>query len=64
VVIRQDREWSHPDVLDNEPYALVVTVADRDNEKADLYNQIQALIQQQIAAREQLKTATRLQNIG
>ncbi len=64
VVIRQDREWSHPDVLDKEPYALVVTVADRDNEKADLYNQIQALIRQQVTAREQLQAATRLQNRG
>ncbi|MNR12040.1 hypothetical protein D3C85_1283720 [compost metagenome] len=34
VVTRQDREWNHPDVLDKEPYALVVTVADRDNERA------------------------------
>jgi len=64
VVIRQDREWSHPDVLDKEPYALVVTVADRDNEKADLYNQIQALIRQQAAARERMQAATRLQNRG
>ncbi|BAP42232.1 S8A family peptidase [Pseudomonas sp. StFLB209] len=37
VVIRQGRDWNHPDVLDQEPYALVVTVADRDNEKAQLY---------------------------
>lgn len=64
VVIRQDREWSHPDVLDKEPYALVVTVADRDNEKADLYNQIQALIRQQVAARELLRAESRLQNRG
>ncbi|MCX2896664.1 hypothetical protein [Pseudomonas mandelii] len=26
VVIRPDREWNHPDVLDMEPYALVVAV--------------------------------------
>lgn len=64
VVIRQDREWSHPDVLEKEPYSLVVTVADRDNEKADLYNQMQALIQQQLAAREQLNAAARLQSQG
>lgn len=62
VVIRQDREWSHPDVLDKEPYALVVTVADRESENAKLYTQIQALIQQQVEAREQLRAAARLQN--
>ena len=64
VVIRQDREWSHPDVLDKEPYALVVTVADRENESAKLYTQIHALIQQQVEARERLRAATRLQNRG
>jgi len=52
VVTRQDREWSHPDVLDKEPYALVVTVADRDNEHAQLYTEIQATIAQQVQARE------------
>ncbi|MGP5568173.1 S8 family peptidase [Pseudomonas helleri] len=61
VVIRQDREWNHPDVLDTEPYALVVTVADRDNENAKLYAQIQALIAQQVELREQQK-AVRVQN--
>ncbi len=64
VVIRQDREWSHPDVQDKEPYALVVTVADRENESAKLYTQIHALIQQQAEAREQLRAATRLRNRG
>jgi len=39
-------------------------VADRDNETADLYNQIHALIQQQIAVREQLQAAARLQSRG
>lgn len=51
-MIRQDREWNHPDVLDEEPYALVVTVADRDNEGAQLYTQIQAVIAQQVEVRE------------
>ena len=54
----QDREWNHPDVLDAEPYALVVTVADRENENAQLYTQIQALIAQQTMVRQQ---AERLQ---
>lgn len=62
VVVRQDREWNHPDVLVKEPYALVITVADRDNENAKLYSQIQNLITQQVAAREQEKA--RLQNRG
>ena len=60
VVIRQDREWNHPDVLDEEPYALVVTVADRDNEGAQLYTQIQAVIAQQVEVRER-QQAERLQ---
>lgn len=55
VVIRQDRDWNHPDVLDLEPYALVVTVADRDNEKAQLYAEIQATLTSQIQAREQAR---------
>ncbi len=57
VVTRQDRDWNHPDVLDKEPYALVVTVADRDNEKAKLYTEIQATIALQTQAREQLREA-------
>lgn len=55
VVIRQERDWSHPDVLDQERYALVVTVADRDNEKAQLYAEIQATLTSQIQAREQAR---------
>lgn len=62
VVIRQDREWNHPDVLDEEPYALVVTVADRDNENAQLYTQIQALIAQQAEARERQRTRLQARN--
>ncbi|HFL2872222.1 TPA: hypothetical protein ACGWVL_006668 [Pseudomonas aeruginosa] len=59
-MIRQDREWNHPDVLDEEPYALVVTVADRDNEDAQLYTQIQTMIAQQAEVRER-QQADRLQ---
>lgn len=55
VVIRQDREWDHQDVLDREPYSLVVTVADRDNEQAQLYTEIQAALQLQAQAREQVR---------
>ncbi|APO80050.1 MULTISPECIES: S8 family peptidase [Pseudomonas] len=55
VVIRQDREWNHPDVLVEEPYALVVTVSDRDNEQAQLYSEIQATLALQLQAREQAR---------
>jgi hypothetical protein len=55
VVIRQDREWNHQDVLDQEPYALVVTVADRDNEQAQLYTEIQTIIELQVQAREEAR---------
>ncbi|MCU1762829.1 S8 family peptidase [Pseudomonas sp. 14P_8.1_Bac3] len=61
VVTRQDKEWNHPDVLDKEPYALVVTVADRDNERAQLYTEIQATIAQQVQAREQVRQEARQQ---
>jgi hypothetical protein len=55
VVTRQDRDWNHGDVLDKEPYALVVTVADRDNEQAQLYTEIQATIELQLRAREEAR---------
>jgi hypothetical protein len=55
VVVRQDREWNHPDVLDKEPYSLVVTVADRDNERAQLYTEIQAQLELQLQAREEAR---------
>lgn len=55
VVIRQDREWNHPDVLVEEPYALVVTVSDRDNEQAQLYTEIQATLALQLQAREKAR---------
>ncbi|MDD2037498.1 S8 family peptidase [Pseudomonas putida] len=55
VVIRQDREWNHPDVLAEEPYALVVTVSDRDNEQAQLYTEIQATLALQLQVREEAR---------
>ncbi|BBH44238.1 MULTISPECIES: S8 family peptidase [Pseudomonas] len=55
VVIRQDREWNHPDVLVEEPYALVVTVSDRDNEQAQLYTEIQATLALQLQTREEAR---------
>ncbi|MFA6302628.1 MAG: S8 family peptidase [Legionella sp.] len=47
VVIRQDRDWGATLCLDEEPYALVVTVTDKDNQDAQLYTQIQQRIREQ-----------------
>ncbi|MOA28405.1 hypothetical protein D3C78_1493460 [compost metagenome] len=63
VVVRQDRDWN-PSAAEKESYALVVTVADRDNEHAQLYTQIQERIAQQAVVREQQKAVARLQNRG
>lgn len=66
VVVRQDRDWN-PSAAEKEQYSLVVTVADRDNERAQLYTQIQTRIDQQAVVREQQRakmTAVRLQNRG
>lgn len=63
VVVRQDRDWN-PSAAEKEPYALVVTVTDRDNEEAQLYTQIQQRLAEQAVAREQQKAAARLQNRG
>src|SRR5690606_33230240 len=40
VVTRQDRDWGEALSLEQEDYALVVTVTDRENEHAQLYTQI------------------------
>ena len=47
VVTRQDRDWGEAISQEQEPYALVVTVTDRDNEHAQLYTQISLRIQEQ-----------------
>ncbi|WIV24055.1 S8 family peptidase [Pseudomonas sp. M2(2023)] len=52
VVVRQDRDWN-PSAAEKEAYSLVVTVADRDNEHAQLYTQMQALLAEQAVVREQ-----------
>lgn len=44
-----------------ERYALVVTGADRYNERAQLYTKIQATIAQQVQAREQVRQEARQQ---
>ncbi len=51
VVTRQDRDWGTVLSAEQEPYALVVTVTDCDNEKAKLYTQIQQRIREQERAR-------------
>ncbi len=51
VVTRQDRDWGVPFSLEQEDYALVVTVTDRENEKAELYTQISQRIEQQARER-------------
>ncbi|MCK4507331.1 MAG: S8 family peptidase, partial [Desulfuromonadales bacterium] len=47
VVTRQDRDWGESISQEQEPFALVVTVTDRDNEQARLYTQIRQRIQEQ-----------------
>lgn len=55
VVTRQDKDWGEALSLEKEPYSLVVTVTDRENENAQLYTQISQRIEQQVQqrAREQ-----------
>lgn len=54
VVTRQDRDWGEAFSSEQEPYALVVTATDRDNEQAQLYTQIQAQIREQERARARI----------
>ncbi|MGG6166410.1 S8 family peptidase [Pantoea allii] len=54
VVTRQDRDWGEAFSSEQEPYALVVTATDRDNEQAELYTQIQAQIREQELARARI----------
>jgi hypothetical protein len=52
VVARVDKDWS-PSAAEKESYSLVMTVADRDNEQAQLYTQIHQRIAEQAVVREQ-----------
>jgi len=54
VVTRQDKEWGRAICLDEESYALVVSVSDRENLEARLYAQIQARVRVQAQARVRL----------
>lgn len=51
VVTRQDKPWATGLSFEKEKYALVVTLADRENEDAQLYTQISQRIQQQVQQR-------------
>lgn len=55
VVTRQDKEWGRAFCLDEESYALVVSVNDHENLEARLYAQIQARIREQVQARVRLE---------
>lgn len=50
VVTRQDAPWSYVKD-DQEPYALCVSIADRDNLQSRLYTQIQALLRARVEQR-------------
>jgi hypothetical protein len=54
VVTRQDKEWGRAQCLDEERYALVVSVSDQENLEAQLYAQIQVRIREQVQARVRL----------
>ena len=54
VVTRQDKEWGRAICLDEENYALVVSVSDRENLEARLHAQIQARVREQVQARVRL----------
>lgn len=45
VVTRNDFAWGEPLSSQNEPYSLVVKIADRENSEANMYTEIRALLQ-------------------
>ena len=53
VITRQDRDWGEALSFEQEDYALVVTVTDRENEEAQLYSQISQRIE--LKARERAR---------
>jgi hypothetical protein len=55
VVTRNDREWGIAMCLEQERYALVITVADRDNQQAQLYTEIRQRIQEKERIRSQIQ---------
>ena len=56
VVTRQDRgDWGESISLEQEPYALVVTVTDKDNLESRLYTEIRQRIEEQVRERERTR---------
>ena len=58
VVTRNDRDWGASMCLEQEPYALVVTVTDKDNLRANLYSEIRQRIQEKELVRGQERAKT------
>lgn len=54
VVLRNDYAWAENMCDFEEPYALVVSVADRENEQAQLYTRIRQQLQQKVQARQRV----------
>jgi hypothetical protein len=55
VVTRKDPAWGESLSLEEEPYALVIKLKDRENEEARLYTEIQAQLQVRERARQRLR---------
>ena len=51
VVTRNDHSWGGPLTQEEEPYALVIRMSDRENEEARLYTEIRAQLQARERAR-------------
>ncbi len=55
VVTRQDQQWAHGQVEEKENYALAVSITDRENEEARLYQQVSAQLQAREHAKQRAK---------
>lgn len=51
VVTRHDHPWAESELPDPENYALVVNLRDKENEKAELLQQIEVILQGRVRAR-------------
>lgn len=60
VVTRNDTTWGEEHAADDEPYALVVRIADLENEEPRLYTEIRVLLQAREQARERARTRVRV----
>lgn len=56
VVTRQDQPWAQNQVEEKESYALAISITDRENENAQLYQQISAQLQAREHAKQQVKS--------